>query len=132
MTPVAVSVTVIVAVLMPAAEGVKVTVTMQGPAGTDPHPAVGVTEKSEALVPVTTGAPYVVLTVLVKVTGCGGLGTPTVWAVKVTPAGVTVGWAGTGSAGAVVANVLGAAASSRPELNRTRARMRAMNPVLAR
>jgi hypothetical protein len=125
-----VSVTVIVAVLMPAAEGVKVTVTMQGPVGTDPHPSEGVTEKSEALVPVTTGAPYVVLTVLVKVTGCGGLGTPTVWEVKVTPVGVTVGWAG--SAGAVVANVLGAAASSRPELNRTRARMRATNPVLAR
>jgi hypothetical protein len=122
-----------VAVLIPAADGVKVTVTKQLPlAATSPHPAVGVTVKSEALVPVTTGAPNVVVDppVLVKVTGCGALATPTVWAVKVTAVGVAVE-AGR-RAGAAVANVLGAAANSRPELNRAKARMRAMNPVLAR
>jgi hypothetical protein len=117
---------------MPAADGVKVTVTKQEPGvGTDPHPAVGVTEKSEALVPVTTGAPYVVLTLSVKVTPCGGLGTPTVWTEKVTPVGAATGWAGR-SAGAAVANVVGATANSRPELNKARARIRAMIPVLAR
>jgi hypothetical protein len=119
---------------MPAAEGVKVTVTRHVPLpATDPHPAVGVTEKSDAFVPVTTGAPNTVgVTSAVNVTGFGALGTPTVWAVKVTPVGVTVAWEGTTSAGAVVANVLGVAANRRPELNRAKARIRAMNPVLAR
>ena len=126
-------ITVSVAVLMPAAEGVKVTVTRQvPPPATDPHPAVGVTEKSEAFVPVTSGAPNTVgVTSAVNVTGCGALGTPTVWAVKVTAVGVTVVWARR-IAGAAVANVLGATANSRPEVNRAKTRIRAMKPVLAR
>jgi hypothetical protein len=133
-TPVTVSVTVSVAVLMPAADGVKVTVTRQvPPPPTEPHPAVGVTEKSEALVPVTAGAPKTVgVTSAVKVTGWGALETPTVWVENVTAVGLTVVWAGRTSAGAVVASELGAAATSRPELSRARARMRAMNPVVAR
>jgi len=61
-----------------------------------------------------------------------GLVVPTVWVAKDVP--VTFGGrvcAGT-SAGAVIASELGVAATSRPELSRARARMRAMNPVVAR
>jgi hypothetical protein len=133
-----VSVTVIVAVRTPPAVGVKATHTAQV---VPERTVVPVTHppddgkdrvKSEELVPVTVGVASMTTSpaVAVKVTVWVGLVVPTVWVVKVVP--VTFGgrvWAG--SAGAVTANVLGAAASSRPELNRTRARVRATNPVLA-
>src|SRR5258707_4018187 len=131
-TPVAVSVTVRMAVRTPGADGVNVTVTKQAPGAPNvPHPAVGVTtEKSEALVRVTAGGPKVVGASVVNVTAWGVLVTPTVWVEKVAVTGVGVTAAGTINLGAVVANVLGVARNIRPELNRASARMRATNPVI--
>jgi len=90
--------------------------------------------KSEVLAPVTVGVAEMTTSpeVAVKVTVWVGLVVPTVWAEKDVP--VTLGgrvWAGR-SAGAVVASELGAAAKSRPELSRARARMRAMIPGVTR
>jgi hypothetical protein len=135
-----VSVTVIVAVRTPAAVGVKATHTVQVvPEVTVvpvTHPPDGGKDrvKSDVLVPVTVGVAEMTTSpvVAVKVTVWVGLVVPTVWVAKDVP--VTLGgrvWAGK-SAGAVVASELGAAATSRPELSRARARMRAMNPVVAR
>jgi hypothetical protein len=135
-----VSVTVIVAVRTPPAVGVKATHTVQVvPEVTEvpvTHPPDDGKDrlKSEAFVPVTVGVAEITTSppVAVKVTVCVGLVVPTVWVVKVVP--VTTGgsvWAGR-SAGAAVANVLGATANSRPELNKAKTRTRAMNPVLAR
>ena len=138
---VAVSVTVIVAVRTPAAVGVKATqivhVSPEASAVPVTQPPDGGKDsaKSEVLVPVTVGVARMPTPppVAVKVTVWVGLVVPTVWTAKDVP--VTFGgrvWAGRTSAGRVVASELGAATTSRPELSRARARMRAMNPVVAR
>jgi len=129
-----------VAVRIPTPVGVKATHTVQVVPEvtvvfvTQPPDGGKDSAKSEVLVPVTVGVAEMTTSpeVAVKVTVWVGLVVPTVWVPKDVP--VTLGgrvWLGR-SAGAVVASELGAAAKSRPELSRARARMRAMIPGVTR